>query len=114
MSALRLPAIGTLTDRVQIWRKTMVREEDGGHAVFWTPLGAAWSRVRSVTAREIQQPDGRRARMSHSVVLRFRSDIEPGDRIGFRGRNLDIVAVEDLDGRRAFLSCACTATAVLG
>jgi head-tail adaptor len=52
--------------------------------------------------------------ISHSVVMRFRADLGPGDRIVYRGRNLDVVTAGDLNGRRAYLSCACTETSVAG
>jgi SPP1 family predicted phage head-tail adaptor len=52
--------------------------------------------------------------ISHSVVLRFRSDVSPGDRIVYRGRNLDVVSTADLNGRRAYLSCACSETSFTG
>ena len=35
---------------------------------------------------------GRRSR--HTVVLRFRTDLKPGDRIGYRGRDLEVLAAE--------------------
>jgi head-tail adaptor len=52
--------------------------------------------------------------ISHAVVLRFRADLGPGDRIVYRGRNLDVVSAADLNGRRAYLSCACSETHVTG
>jgi SPP1 family predicted phage head-tail adaptor len=52
--------------------------------------------------------------ISHSVVLRFRNDVSPGDRIVYRGRNLDVVSAADLNGRRAYLSCACSETSFTG
>jgi SPP1 family predicted phage head-tail adaptor len=52
--------------------------------------------------------------ISHAVVLRFRPDIGPGDRVIYRGRNLDVVSAADLNGRRAYLSCACSETQVTG
>lgn len=114
MRAPSLPAVGTLTDRVQLQRKTMIREEEGGHLTAWTPLGTVWSRVRSVSARQAQQADGRVAAISHMAVLRFRNDIAPGDRIVYRGRSLEVISAEDLNGRRSYLSCACAETAMVG
>lgn len=114
MSAAALPALGTLTDRVQLQRKTAVSEPEGGQAVVWTPLGTVWSRVRPVSARLTSYADGRTALVSHTVVMRFRTDLGPGDRVVYRGRALEIVSAEDLNGRRAFLGCACTEPALAG
>ena len=46
--------------------------------------------------------------------MRFRSDLKAGDRIAYRGTTLDVLAVGDLNGRRSYLSCQCTARAVTG
>lgn len=79
--------IGALTDRV------LLKREDG------TPIATIWARVRP------QRATGD----THIVVVRFRSDVNPGDRFMFRGRRLDVTKTEDLNGRRAFLSCMCRA-----
>jgi len=48
------------------------------------------------------------------VVLRFRTDLAPGDRVVYRGRDLEIAALADINGRRAYLSCQCSERAVTG
>lgn len=109
-----IPPIGTLTDRVQIRRKEMTGEAEGGFSTLYVPMATVWARVRSLTGRQIERADGRAVGISHSVVLRFRPDLGPGDRIVYRGRNLDVVTAGDLNGRRAYLSCACSETSVTG
>lgn len=114
MSEIRVPPVGTLTVRVQLQRRTMVGEDEGGHLVLWTPIATVWSRVRTVSSRQTRYADGRSATMSHTVVMRFRTDIGPGDRVLYRGRALEVIAAEDINGRRAYVSCACTETAMVG
>lgn len=109
-----MPPIGTLTDRVQLRRRESVAEPEGGHARIFVPLGNAWARVRSLSGRQGSNADGRMVAISHTVVLRFRPDLGPGDRIIYRGRNLDVVSAADLNGRRAYLSCSCSETQVTG
>ena len=48
------------------------------------------------------------------MVLRFRGDLKPGDRIAYRGGDLDIAGTGDLNGRKAYLSCQCVARVVTG
>lgn len=110
----RVPPIGTLTDRVQLRRRESVGDGGGGHERIYVPLNAVWARVRSLTGRQGTNADGRAVASSHSVVLRFRSDLSAGDRIVYRGRNLDVVSAADLNGRRAYLSCACSETSFTG
>lgn len=104
----RIPAIGTLRDRVQILNKSMAAEAEGGHSATYLPLATVWARVRALSGTQNFANDGRTARGSHAVVLRFRSDVSPGDRVVYRGENLEVISAEDLNGRRAYLSCVCT------
>jgi SPP1 family predicted phage head-tail adaptor len=110
----RIPPIGTLTDRVQLQRREMTREDEGGHVTLFVPVATVWSRVRGLSARARYAADGAGVAISHAVVTRFRSDVKPGDRFVYRGRHLNVVSAADLNGRRAYLSCQCSETAVTG
>ena len=110
----KIPPIGTLTDRVQLKKRETLPEAEGGHERIFVPLANAWARVRSLTGRQGTNADGRMVAISHSVVLRFRGDMGPGDRIIYRGRNLDVVSAADINGRRAYIACACSETQVTG
>ena len=108
------PPLGTLTDRVQLKRREMTGEGEGGHLVAFIPVATVWARVRTISARAGSDGDGRAVTISHAVVLRHRTDLKPGDRLMYRGRALDIVSAADLNGRRAYLSCMCSEAAVTG
>lgn len=110
----RLPAISTLRDRIQFQRRDMVAESEGGHSVVFVPMATIWARVRSLSARQNQVADARGVSISHAVVMRYRTDVKPGDRLVYRGIGLTVISAEDLNGRRAYLSCACSQTAITG
>jgi SPP1 family predicted phage head-tail adaptor len=110
----RVPPLGTLTDRVQIKTRQSLGDGAGGHDRVYVPLNNVWARVRSLSGRQGTNADGRAVAISHAVVMRFRGDVVPGDRIVYRGRNLDVVSAADLNGRKAYLSCACSETSVTG
>lgn len=114
MSEGRIPALGTLTDRVQLRRRDTVAEAEGGHSMVFVPLATVWARVRALSARSSVLADAQAVAASHSVVMRFRTDLKPKDRLIFRGRVLDVLAAEDMNGRRAYLRCLCAETAVTG
>jgi SPP1 family predicted phage head-tail adaptor len=108
------PPVGSLTDRVHYQRREMIREDEGGHATIYVPVKMLWARVRPLSARAAFAADGRGAAASHVVVTRYRPDVKPGDRFVYRGRNLEVIGAEDLDGRRAWLSCQCQEREVTG
>lgn len=106
--------MGTLTDRVELKRRETIADGGGGHERIFVPVTNLWARVRSLSGRQGTNADGRTVAISHSVVMRFRNDVVPGDRIVYRGRNLDVVSTADLNGRRAYLSCNCSETSFTG
>lgn len=114
MNGERVPPIGTLTDRVQFKRRESLGDGGAGHERIFVPVTSLWARVRSLAGRQGTNADGRAVEISHSVVLRFRSDVSPGDRLVYRGRNLEVVSAADLNGRRAYLSCSCSETSFTG
>ena len=102
-----LPAPGQLTDRVRIERRTLTPMPEGGLEAVYLPLGNAWARVRTLSNRFGLLDEQRAAAASHAVVLRWRNDVEAGDRIVYRGRRLEVTGTADLNGRRAYLSLTC-------
>jgi SPP1 family predicted phage head-tail adaptor len=114
VSGERIPALGTLTDRVQLQRRVVTGEDEGGTSAIFGPLANVWARVTALSARAAIESDGRGQGISHSVVIRFRTDLKPGDRVLYRGAVLEVAAACDLNGRRAYLSCQCTQRVVTG
>jgi head-tail adaptor len=61
-----IPPIGTLTDRVQLKRREMTGESEGGHVALFVPVTSLWARVRSLTGRQGTSADGRAVEISHA------------------------------------------------
>jgi SPP1 family predicted phage head-tail adaptor len=99
---------------VQLQRRDVAAEAEGGHVATFVPMLTLWARVTAIGAREAQTADGRSVSISHTVVLRHRTDIRAGDRFLYRGRQLNVVSAEDLSGRKRFLGCRCAETVVVG
>jgi SPP1 family predicted phage head-tail adaptor len=109
-----IPPLGTLTDRVQLKRRVTTDEDEGGEVAVFTPLATVWARVRRLGLGRSTEAGGRGQAITHSVVMRFRTDLTPGDRIVYRGHDLEVTGASDLNGRRAYLSCQCVERAVTG
>jgi SPP1 family predicted phage head-tail adaptor len=114
VSDTRIPPIGTLTDRVQLRRRITTDEAEGGEVALFSPIATVWARVRQLGARQEFASDARGQSTSHVVVMRYRTDLKAGDRILYRGAVLEIAAANDMNGRRAYLSCPCTERVVTG
>jgi SPP1 family predicted phage head-tail adaptor len=108
------PEVGSLTDRVSFQRRETTGEDEGGHIGLFVPVSSLWARVRALSGRQVTEADARGVAVSHTVVVRFRTDVKAGDRFGYRGRWLSVVSAADLNGRRAWLSCQCVETGVVG
>ena len=109
-----VPPIGALTERVQLQRKVTTNEAEGGEAALFTTFATVWARVRQLTARVAFEGDARGISVTHSVVLRYRGDLHPGDRIVYRDRVLDVLGAGDLNAGRNYLSCQCSERLVTG
>lgn len=114
MREAAIPPLGTLTDRVQLQRRETTSEDEGGQVAVFSTLATVWARVRRLSARQALESDARGQDVTHSVVFRFRSDLKSGDRIVYRGQTLEIAALGDINGRRAYLGCQCIERAVTG
>ncbi len=108
------PSLGSLRERVELQSKTQTIDSAGGHQNTFVSLATVWAQVTSLAGSMTGFGDARAAKITHSVVLRFRSDLKPGDRIIYRTAVLEIVSAEDLNGRRAYLRCTCSQTSVTG
>ena len=107
-------AVGMLTERVAIRRRDVADDGQGGTMTTWFPLATVWARVTTLSGRVAMAADARGSVVTHTVVLRYRADIGAGDRFVWQGRTLDILSAGDLNGRRAWLSCACSEQSVTG
>ncbi len=101
------PPLGALRDRVELLSNVQTVGGAGGVSDNHVSLGFVWARVRALAGSLISLPDERSNRVLYSVVMRFRTDLKPGDTIVYRGQRLEILSARDLNARRAYLSCRC-------
>lgn len=107
MSTKASPALGTLRDRIELFSNNQSIEVSGGVSDSFASLGLVWAKVHTMASALGSLANGRNAKTSHSIVMRYRTDLKSGDRIAYRGQYLEILSAEDLNGRRAYLSCRC-------
>lgn len=95
--------LGELKERITLERKTKTRDGAGGATVTWASYATVWALVRPMTGRERESAMRTEARAEYLVVIRNRDDILESDRIGWRGRKLNIAFLKNKGPRTAFL-----------
>ena len=100
--------IGSLRHRVLLERPVRTSDEGGAAIITWTVLGSVFARIEPVSGREIENAHGVAGRVTHKVLMRYRSDVAPDMRIIAGARVLEITAALDVDGRGRWLRCLCT------
>lgn len=74
MSAGRIRA-GHLRRRVQIQRRVSSTDAEGSPQESWTAIGSGWAAVEPLTAQELLVAAQAGVRVTHSITMRYRSDL---------------------------------------
>jgi SPP1 family predicted phage head-tail adaptor len=99
--------IGTLRDRVRLETPERTDAGGGGATVTWSSLGQIYARIEPASGREIVEADGVTARVTHSILIRHRTDIGSHMRFAAGPRIFDIKSVRETGGHRRWLECHC-------
>ncbi len=97
--------IGELRHRVRL--ETPLRSPDGAGGVTetWTLLDEVWAGIRPLGGFETVEADGLKARVTHRITVRHRTDVTAEMRFVLGSRRFHIHAVVDPDERKRILSC---------
>lgn len=91
---------GVLRERVTFQARVRTLDAGGGAAVSWTTVATVWTRVEAAAGGETQDAEGRRHVTRYRLIIRRRTDIDPGQRALWRGRTLYVRGRQD-DGPAA-------------
>ena len=101
------PSIGALRHRLRLEAPVDLSDGVGGFERTYRTISYVWAMISSISAHAQFIEQRFEQSTSIRVDLRWRSDIAAGMRLVFRDRILLIHAVQDVDGTRRFLTCAC-------
>lgn len=91
---------GALDRRITIERAALV--DDGYQQIeAWGPVATLWASHTAISDGERWAAGAARAVVNARFVVRYRADITTKDRLIFKGRAFNIVAVKEI-GRREF------------
>jgi SPP1 family predicted phage head-tail adaptor len=79
----------------------------GGRVKAWTTYATVWAAIEPLSGKELLAAEGLVAEASVRVKIRYRSGVDPGDRVIFGSRTLDINAVVNRDERNVDLELLC-------
>lgn len=91
--------IGALRHRLALERSALA--DDG--STVWTPVATLFAAITSLSGGEVATGGGEGGRVTHRLELRFRDDLSSRDRLVTGTRVFRVLAVRDLDERRARL-----------
>lgn len=95
-----------LKHRITIEQPVYTTDAAGGGTTIWTPLATVWAEIRTRSGRERLFAGKLEASSTHTITLRYRSDVTEKMRISFDGRLFNIRRVENVDAADVLLELA--------
>lgn len=97
-----------LRHHVEIGRYVVGKDQWGDPiAPHWESVCEAWAAVEGLTGRLYFEAQQTAERSDHRITIRWRRGIESGMIVRHDGRELEIQAALDKDGRRRWLELLC-------
>jgi len=99
--------VGGLRRKFTLEHNMRIGDGGGGAVSSWVSVAQMWGSLTAVRGDEFFAEHRVQGRVSHEILLRYRSDVEPEMRLSLDGREFQILAVFDPDERRRWLKCLC-------
>lgn len=96
--------IGAMRTHLVLEAATRTPDGGGGVTETWSETARIWGEVRAIAGSEDVLADRVSGRTRQSVRIRFRNGITPGMRLRSGARVLEILSVQDPDGRKRELT----------
>lgn len=98
-------SLGELRTRLILEEAIRTSDGGGGSDVTWNTVDEVWAAVRPTGGGEGFASDRLAGQLSHTILIRYRSDVKPEMRFRDGARVYDIRAMFDPDRRRHWLRC---------
>lgn len=95
---------GEMTERIELQRKTRVRDGAGGATGDFSTYDTVWARVRPVRGGEKVAAQRQEGKALYEIVIRNRTDVRDEDRILWSARTMNIRFVPPTSAREQFLA----------
>jgi len=104
---MRPTRAGRMRHRLTLERDMGGDDGHGGQLRDWQTVREFWGFVRPLRGTEQLEADRLEASVTHRIHCRYMSDIDPRDRIVFRGRSFNIRQIIDVEEWRRELDILC-------
>jgi SPP1 family predicted phage head-tail adaptor len=91
-----------LRNKVEILRETTTRDAVGGFSSTWYTHLTVYAQINPVSGTERYYAHRMESNTTHKIITRF-CDITQKDRVRFRGREMDIESVINIEERDKWL-----------
>lgn len=108
---------GKLNRRVTIQKPDSVLDDYGQPSIGWANIATIWANIKPVGGREKMRAMAMEATLTHTVMVRYRSDLLPeidadAWRIVYGQKILEISSALDFEDRRKYIVFDCIETGV--
>lgn len=102
-------AAGRLNKRVTLQSPATVQDEDGAATTAWTAVDTVWAGISPLSVNGFIAADQRQSKVTTSIVLRYRSDLQADWRIVHGSTIYQIVGkLPDKDSGIEYITLACS------
>lgn len=90
-------------------QKTDSVDADGNTSFTWSTYASLFGTISQLTASEMLLAEQRTEKVTHSIVIRYRSALPPTRNLRFEyaGRTFYVKSITDPDESHRFLDCQC-------
>ncbi len=108
MGALdRYSSIGDMRRWITIEQQAPTQNARGEEVPTWTTFATAWAAIIPLSGRELLAAQQIQASVTHRIVLRYLSGLDPSMRIVYNGRYFDIQQVININEQSRQMELQC-------
>lgn len=97
----------TLNKRVTIRQEANTDDGMGGFTEGWSDIATVWAGIKPRSAKEFLEAEGLENTLSHTVTIRYRSDVRPDMQVVYDSRHFHITGVVNVEEANRYLQLMC-------
>jgi SPP1 family predicted phage head-tail adaptor len=100
----KMTRLGELTERIELRRATRATDNVGGFTETVSTYATVWAKVVPLSGREAVEAGRLEGTASYLVTIHNREDVQDGDVVRWRSRDMNVRFVRRVSSREQFLS----------